>query len=323
MKILHVESKRYSIELRVRLSSVGEVDFIECDSHAEFLRVLGIKPYSAVFIRLGVAMNESAFAACPSLRWVVTPTTGLDHIDLDEAARHDVDVISLQGETEFLNTVRSTAEHTWALLLALLRKLTAAHNDVLAGNWRRDPFLGEELAGKKLGIIGVGRLGRMVAGYGLAFLMEVLVHDISEESLKQAPIRTYACSLDDILTRADIITLHLPLNRQTVGYISSEQIEKMKTGVILINTARGELIDESALLSALKNGRLAGFAADVINRDSTWFDSVPEFFPLLEYARSRDNIILSPHIGGYSRSSIESTRRFIVEKFIDRLVHIE
>jgi len=316
VKILHIEPKRYNIELRDRLSSVGEVDFIQCDSHAEFLRILGIMPYSAVFIRLGVAMNESAFAACPSLRWVVTPTTGLDHIDLDEAARRDVNVISLRGETVFLNTVRSTAEHTWALLLALLRKVPAAHNDVIAGNWRREPFLGEELVGKTLGIIGVGRLGRMVAVYGLAFLMEVLVCDISEENLKQAPSRTHACSLDDILTGSDIITLHLPLNEQTIGYISSERIEKMKAGAVLINTARGELIDENALLRALKNGQLAGFAADVIDRDSTWSDSVPESYPLVEYARGNDNIILSPHIGGYGRTSIESTRRFVTEKFI-------
>src|SRR6185312_7830256 len=113
------------------------------------------------------------------LRAIVTATTGLDHIDLDEAKRRNIAVLSLRGETEFLESVTATAEHTWALLLALVRKVGPAFDHVRRGDWQRDSFVGRTLSGRTLGIVGYGRLGRMVARYGQAFGMNVLVNDVA------------------------------------------------------------------------------------------------------------------------------------------------
>lgn len=317
MKILHVEPLRCDEETRLLLAQAGSVDYVECADQSAFRAALSRGAYQAVCVRLGLALDAAALDACPTLRWVVTPTTGLDHIDLDVALARGVSVISLRGETEFLETIGSTAEHTFALLLSLLRRTPAAHADVLAGNWQREPFLAEELLGKVLGIVGCGRLGRKVCGLGLAFGMHVLAYDHHAAHVARAPAGTAMSPLEPLLGRADVVSLHLPLDPATVGYLSAERLRQMKRGSVLVNTARGELIDESALLSALRTGHLGGAALDVLVGDGRWDGRVPDGHPLVDYARAHANLVLSPHVGGYGRSSIERTRRFVAERFVE------
>lgn len=316
MRILHVEPLRYEQDVRDIIAAVGKVDYVCCAQQSDLPAALGKDEYRALFVRLGLSVDAEAFEAAPALRWVVTPTTGRDHIDLAEASRRKIEVISLKGETEFLRSVKSTAEQTWALLLALIRKLPAAFQDVLAGNWRREPFLGDELYGKTLGIIGCGRLGSMTAGYGLAFGMKVLAYDIDPGQADNAPDPVRFCELDELLSSSDVICLHLPLNDKTAGFMSAEMFERVRPDAFFVNTARGELVDETALLDTLQTGRLAGAAVDVISDDSKWSDSVPDDNPMVRYAREHDNLIISPHIGGYGKVSIARTRRFIAEKFV-------
>lgn len=318
VKVLHVEPLRYDAAARAVIEAVAHVQYAACETQEAFLAALQAAPYEALFTRLGLAVDAAAMAAAPALRWVVTPTTGLDHIDLEEAARRGIEVISLRGETRFLRTIVSTAEHTWALLLALLRKLPAAHRDVLDGRWRREPFLGEELRSKTLGIVGCGRLGTIVAGYGSAFGMRVMVHDHAFASAADAPEGTQVASLDEVLAAADVLSLHLPLNEETAGYLSRERIRAMKRGAVLVNTARGELVDEAALLEALEDGHLAGAAVDVLSGDGRWDGDIPQPHPLAEYARHHGNLILTPHLGGYGRQALRDTRRFIAERFAER-----
>ena len=314
MNILHLEPLRYDDTLMAELRAVSRVDTLDTGSRSEILHKLRSTPYDALFVRLGHRIDREVYSACPTIRFLVTPTTGLNHIDLDAAHEAGIQIISLHGQTDFLRTIPSTAEHTWGLLLALLRRLPAAYQSVLHSQWVREPFLGNELFGRTLGILGLGRLGTMVANYGLAFGMRVLAHDITPR--EQAGVRLV--SLEELLHKADVLTLHLPLNHSTSGYLSAERISAMSPRTVVINTARGELVDEVALLDALQNGRIAGAALDVLSGDSVWTSHVDPSHPLVRYAQTHDNLIITPHIGGYAREAIQKTRAFVTREFLRR-----
>lgn len=318
MRILHVEAERYDAASLAVLDGVGSVDAVDCPEQADFEAALAAAPYDAVFVRLGLALSATAMDRCPTLRWAVTPTTGLDHLDLDAAAERGVRVVSLRGETEFLRSVTTTAEHTWALLLALRRNLVDATRDVAEGNWRRGPFLAEELHGATLGVVGLGRLGRMVAGYGNAFGMRVLAFDLRPPAAGDVPGVTMVGD-DELLDASDVVTLHLPLDDETRGWLDAERIAAMRPGAALVNTARGELVDELALLRALRDGHLAGAALDVLAGDSRWDGRSPPDHPLVAFAATDHRLLVTPHIGGYGRSGITRTRRFVTERFIAHL----
>lgn len=316
MRILHLESRRYDDGTRALLARAGEVDYRDCESQTALLAAAASAPYDALFCRLGLRIDADVLGALPQLRYLVTPTTGLDHIDLEEASGRGVRVISLRGEVAFLREIRSTAEMTWTLALALLRRLPAAFEDVRGGHWRREPFLGEELAGKTLGVIGCGRLGSIVTHYGAVFGMRVLAYDHNPECLAAAAAGTEPATLERLLTEADCVSLHLPLDATTRGLMDRHRLFAMRPGAVLINTARGELVDEDALLQALSSGHLAGAALDVLAGDSGWEQSVPDGHPVVTYARGHDNLLLTPHIGGYGAVALGRTRRFIVERFL-------
>jgi D-3-phosphoglycerate dehydrogenase len=253
----------------------------------------------------------------PSLRWIVTPTTGTDHVDVAAASARGIDVVSLRG-AGFLRDVSATAEHTFALLLALARRVVPAAAAVRDGEWRRDALLGLELRGRVLGIVGLGRLGRMVAGYGRAFDMSVLACDTDPGAFAEDGGVT-AATLDDLLRSADVVTVHVSLDEATTGLLGPHRIASMKHGALLVNTARGEVVDEAALLDALRSGRLGGAALDVLSGDASWAGRVPPGHPLVAYAAEHDNLLLTPHIGGYASDAVRITRARITEEFLDRL----
>jgi D-3-phosphoglycerate dehydrogenase len=316
LRVLHVEGARYDEDARRTIEQVATVDYRSCPDHRSLISALKECRYGALFVRLGLNIDRSVFEAAPDLRFVVTPTTGLDHIDLAAAKERGVKVISLRPEKEFLENVHATAEHTWALLLAMIRKLPAAQQDVVGGRWRREPFVGIELHQKRLGIVGAGRLGRKVAGYGLAFGMSVRAHDIDASAIALAPHGTVGVELDELLATSDVLSIHLPLSENTRGFVSADRIRKLPRGAFLVNTARGELIDERALLAALESGHLAGAALDVLSGDSAWEEAgAPAAHPLMAYAKAHDNLVLTPHIGGYALDSIQKTRRLVAERF--------
>jgi D-3-phosphoglycerate dehydrogenase len=316
--VLHAEPERYGDEERAVIEAVASVDYGSFDDADTFRVALARRAYDAVFVRVGLGVGAPELAACPTLRWVVTPTTGLDHLDLDLLGARGVTVVSLRGEGALLRTVHATAEHTWGLLLALVRHTCPAFSAVRAGRWERDRLLGTELHGRTLGVLGHGRLGRMVARYGLAFGMPVVAHDTDPAAFEDAP-GVEPVDLDELLDRADVLTLHLPLDSTTVGYLSAERLARLRPGAWLVNTARGELVDEPALLAALADGRLAGAAVDVVADDSTWADTVPRDQALIAYARTHDNLLVTPHIGGYACDSVRSTRRFVADRFAEIL----
>lgn len=326
-KVLLLEPDFYGTDTLTRLCRAGvEPVAQECSTQKELVRQLqaGMESgagYRAIFVRLGIGIDSDVLSAGgKDLRWVVTPTTGLAHIDLIEAERRGIRVLSLKGHISFLKTIPSTAEFAWGLLLALIRRIPAAHGDVLQGRWRRDPFRGRELAGKTLGVIGLGRLGTMMAGFGHAFGMKVIACDERDSAFanfNKGGVKRK--NLDELLAESDVISLHLPLEERNVGILNADRIAGMKHGSFFINTARGELVDETALLRALREGALSGAALDVLCGDSRWDTGVPENHPLVVYARGHSNLLLTPHIGGYSIDAITKTRAYMVERFCEQL----
>jgi len=311
LRILNVEPKGYSPKARIILDGLGVV----CEQEVDRAGLIEtICDYDILVTRLAHRIDKEVFAAAPHLKAVVSATTGLDHIDLVAAAAQGVEVLSLKGEVEFLRSVTATAELTWGLLLGLLRQIPSAADSVESGKWDRDSFRGHELKDKRLGIVGLGRLGGMVAGYGRAFGMIVRSYDPHIKSWPEGVERVE--TLDDLFATCDVISLHPPLNDETWNLIDESLISRLPQGAVLINTSRGAVVDEAAMLAALSSGSLAGAALDVLVDEG---EGGIEEKALVAYARDHKNLILTPHIGGATYESMEATEIFMAEK-LERFV---
>lgn len=312
-RILNTEPGRFSEQAKEALNRVGEVDEVEADRD-HLLR--HASDYHALFICLRNVIDRDIIERAEQLRYIATPTTGTDHIDLEAARECGVEILSLAGETNFLRGVTATAELTWALLLALVRKLPQAYQSVLSGTWSRDEFRGAEVRDKTLGIVGFGRLGAVVAQYAKAFQMSVLAFD-------RRPDRGVEdisfVGIDELLERSDVVSLHLPLDAGTEDFFDAERFAQMKDGAVLINTSRGRIVDETALLDALRSGKLSGAAVDVLAGETSTRSDWLAADAMRAYAREHSNLIITPHIGGMTQESVERTNLFMVDKLARRL----
>lgn len=312
-RILNAESTGYSRKALEILQQCGAVENADLN-RKELQKRIG--NHDALIVRLGHQIDAEILGAAPKLKAIVTATTGLNHIDLTETAKRDIVVLSLRGEREFLETISATAEHTFGLILALIRKIPAAYCDVTGGQWQRDNFKGIELAEKTIGIIGYGRLGKIVARYAAAFGMNILAHD------PQPSNEVRFVSLDQLLQQSDIVSLHAAYTPETENLIDATCFSWMKQGAYFINTARGEIVDESALLHALQTGHIAGAALDVLRGEYSNHTHWMKKDPLIRYAQKNDNLIITPHIGGATSDSMEKTEIFMakkLKKFIESL----
>ncbi|HEY7464318.1 MAG TPA: phosphoglycerate dehydrogenase [Candidatus Limnocylindria bacterium] len=239
---------------------------------------------------------ELLAAAAPRLSVVGVASVGTDRIDLEAATRAGVMVVNAPTG----NTI-AAAEHTMALMLALLRRIPSADASVRSGEWERGRFTGAELRHRTLGIIGLGKIGKAVARRAAGFEMRVIAHDPYLTDEQAAEHGAKLAGLPELLLRADVITVHTPLTAQTRGLIGRAQIEAMKPGAVLLNVARGGIVDERAVASALSEGRLAGAAVDVFSAEPMAPDNPLRFAP---------NTVLTPHLGA---STAEAQDRVAVE----------
>lgn len=314
-RILIAEPDDFPTESLELLSSVGELQLGRTSSLA-----LGLEfnSFDVVFVRLAemlepVQLDQSSESR--KVKILVSPTTGLDHIDLEWCAREGIDVVSLRGEIEFLRTVRATAEHTLALTLALHRNLIPAVNSTLSGNWNRDAFRGSEIAGSTVGLVGLGRLGQMMASIYEALSARVIGYDPDSSAWPESVERME--TLRDLLTRSDIVSLHASYVRGMQPILGAVEFESMKPSALLVNTARGGLVDEQALLNALKKGEIEGAALDVLNHEPPLGIS-----PLIEYAQQSHRLIVTPHIAGNTRESRSRAEKFVTQKVVEKLVSV-
>jgi D-3-phosphoglycerate dehydrogenase len=249
----------------------------------------------------------------PRCRLIAVPTTGLDHIDLHACAERGIEIISLYGEREFLSTVRATSELTIALALSLIRNLPRAVQSVQMGEWDRDQFRGTELYGKTAGIVGLGRLGSITADYFYAFGMRVLGYDVRDDVASSPAVKVD--TIEELLEQSDLVSIHVTYTAKTRHLFSAAAFARMKSGAILINTSRGGVVCETALIEALESGRIAGAALDVLDGEP----AIDANHPMLRYAETHPNVLITPHIGGNTIESFAKTEVFIADRVLSSL----
>lgn len=307
-KVLIAEPKDFSPEVITQLREHAEVD-VKAIAPTDLRQAL--RDYDVFWFRLGWPIDASVLDENSRCRVLATPVTGIDHIDEALCARLGVKIVCLRGEREFLKTVRATAELTLGLAIGVMRHLPAAAGDVLAGRWRRDAFRGHELFGRAAGVVGCGRLGHIVAGYLVALGMEVYTYDPRPEA-GPPPGAVRLDSLTEVLQRSDLVTLHVNYHPGTHGMLGPAELASCKPGAVLVNTSRGGLVDEAALLAALASGQLSAAALDVLDGEQT----LGPDHPLIAYARTHPELLIVPHIGGNTYESFRRTEAFIAEKVI-------
>ncbi|PZP54504.1 MAG: hydroxyacid dehydrogenase [Micavibrio aeruginosavorus] len=306
VRILNLEPLHYSANAQAVLETLGDVTNGPL-SRNELLEKIGV--FDVLVTRLGHQIDKEALNAANSLKVIVSATTGLNHIDMEVAQDKKITILSLQGEREFLDSIHATAEHSFALIFSLYRKIPSAHQSVMNGHWDRDSFIGNELQGKKLGIIGLGRLGTKVANFAKAFDITVYAYDTNPAVSMDGIENT--SSLNEIADLCDIITIHIPSSKENKNFIASDFFNRMKRNAILINTSRGDVVDQVALLSSLKDKKIAAAALDVLEEE---YNGNLGTSPLIEYARNHENLIITPHIGGATYESMHKTELFMAQK---------
>lgn len=251
-----------------------------------------IENTDVLVVRIETAVDSSLLRKAKRLKVIGSATTGLNHIDTKQAETMDIRIVNLHG----MHTV-PTAEHAFALMLSLCRKIPWAYENMRRGKWERYKFFGMQLEGKTLGVIGMGKIGSRVAGYGKAFGMNVVAFDpYVKESVAEM------LQLPELLERSDIVTIHAMLTKETENMIGYEQLQSMKRTALLINTARERIVDEDALLKALSEGAIAGAAFDVFAKEPASRED-----PLLVYAKKNRNLLLTPHIGASTDKAIHDS----------------
>ncbi len=259
------------------------------DTSADLARKVSAFSPDALIVRQG-RISAEVQACAPCLKVICKHGVGVDNIDVAAATRRSIPVMFTPGAST--NVV---AEHTLALLLALLRRIPQEDKQLRSGVFDKTRYCGTELRGKTVGLIGYGRIARRVAELVAPFQVETLVYHPSatDEVLPQGVSK--AKDVEEVLRRSDIVSLHCPLTASTIAMINEQSIERMKQGALLINTARGQIIDEDALVKALRSGRLGGAALDVFATEP-----LPANHPLL----ALEQVILTSHVGGSSVASL-------------------
>lgn len=293
------------------LTDAPGFDVVPATSREDLERAL--RGSDALVVRSATKVDEALLEMAPSLRVVARAGVGVDNIDLDAATRRGIAVFNAPNA----NTT-AAAELTVALILAALRHIADADRSIREGRWDRAAFKGAELAGRRLGLVGAGRIGREVAARCRAFEMTVLACDpyLSESD------EVELCALERVLAESDVVSLHVPLNDETRHLIDADRLAQMRRGSYLVNVSRGGVIDEEALVDALESGHLAGAALDVFENEP-----LPATSPLLR----APNLVLTPHLGastGEAQARVasevaETVRRALAEGDLSSAVNAD
>ncbi len=307
-RILIAEPQDFSPRAVSILQQVGQVDLRECDSR-DLKQAL--QDYDVFWFRLAHRISREILEGDIRCRILATPVTGIDHIDLEACAERGIRVACLRGEYEFLKKVRATAELTIALTLALLRHIPKAASSVEDGTWNRDLFRGRELFEKTAGVVGMGRLGNIVAGYFRTFGMRVIGFDPRPDFPLDVAER--AESLHELLEQSDVVSIHVNYEEATRHLFRREHFERMKNSSVLINTSRGGIVDDEAMLWALDTGQIAGAALDVLDGEP----HITASHSVIEYSRNHSNVLVVPHIGGNTEESFVKTETFLALRVLE------
>jgi D-3-phosphoglycerate dehydrogenase / 2-oxoglutarate reductase len=270
---------------------------VDVDSNGDLAATIG--DYDAIVIRSATKLTAEMIERAERLKVIGRAGVGVDNVDVDAATRRGI-VVANAPES----TVTSAAEHTVGLLVALARNIPQAHAALKQGRWERSAWGGVELEGKTLGVLGFGRIGQQVARRALGLGMRVMAYDpfVAKERFRELGAER-AETPDDVLAVAEFLTLHLPLTAETRGFLGREAIARLPDGARVINAARGELVDEEALIEALRSGKLAAAAVDVYSQE-------PYSGPLLEL----DNVVATPHLAASTEEAQDRAGMIVAEQ---------
>ncbi|HDO20119.1 MAG: hydroxyacid dehydrogenase [archaeon GB-1845-036] len=266
-----------------------------------------IRDADAIISRGFIKISREIIYSAEKLKVIGVHGVGVDHIDLEAAREKGIEILNTPAAL-----TETVAEYTLGLIISLLRKINLADEAVRMGRWNEkySKLVGEDVEGKVIGIIGLGRIGSAVARMLSCLKTKIIYYDVERKKEIEEEFSLEYVDLDELLRRADIITIHVPLTKETYHLISKSEIEKMKNGVYLINTSRGAVIDEEALIDALRNGKIAGAALDVFETEPIDSEN-----PLL----NMENVILTPHIAASSRQALIRMAREVAIKVIEKL----
>jgi D-3-phosphoglycerate dehydrogenase / 2-oxoglutarate reductase len=259
-----------------------------------------IRNCRALIVRNQTPVTAELLARATELLVVGRAGVGLDNIDVKAAEDAGIVLASTPDQNAI-----SAAELTMGMILSLARMIPAADHDTRQGNWNRQKFVGMELYGKTLGIVGAGKIGYLTARRAMAFGMKILAYDpyLSPDNILLSDLRAELSNLDELLSSSDVVSCHLPATQETNGLINSASFERMKPGALFVNTSRGAVVVEADLVAALKSGALGGAALDVRSKEP----------PAASELESLPNVILTPHIAAFTREAQDRVTRAICE----------
>ncbi len=287
-----------SAQAVANLKSAPDLSVTEVKGLSEDALAPLVADIDAWIVRGATKVTRRLIGAAPRLRWIARAGAGLDNIDVAAAKERGIAVLNVPGA----NAV-AVAELVFGLLLGLMRKIPAADASLRRGEWEKSRFQGRELRGKTLGIVGLGKIGRAVAKRAQAFEMTCVGHDPLVSEADARALGVEPVSFEALLARADIVTLHAPMTPDTKGLIGAAQIARMPKGAILVNAARGALVDEAALVAALRSGHLAGAALDVFAEEPPTDGTLVNL----------PNVVATPHVGAATVEAQEAVGEEIVK----------
>ncbi|KKN13250.1 hypothetical protein LCGC14_1008240 [marine sediment metagenome] len=304
MKILCITPIKHIDGIWEVLSSAGQILYHPYASQSDTYEIIQKECPVALFVnpnQMSFRLDRTVLTNC--IKVICTASTGLHHIDVDYCENNNIKVISLITDYKTTNKISSTAELAFGLMLSLIRNIPSAYSSVQQYQWRYEPFIGRQLNALSVGIIGYGRLGSMMAHYCQTFGMQTYLCD---------PKLTNGYSLEDLVRKVDIVSLHVHLSSKTRHMINQRVLGQSKKGLYLINTSRGSVVDESAVIWALQEGILQGYATDVIEDE---LEDISK--SQLIKASHRMNIIITPHIGGMTREAQQIAYKAAAAKLVN------
>jgi phosphoglycerate dehydrogenase-like enzyme len=279
--------------LEIKLKDVGVLKIIDDPSEDEFKKL--VSDFEIIFTnpnKSKIFLGADNLKSAENLKAICTASTGTNHIDKEFCNLRNIEVISLTNELNVISTISSTAEHALTLMLSSIRNIKLASASVDAGNWDYEPFVGRQLDQLSLGIIGYGRLGKMMGKFCKALFKEVIIYDpyekVDDKDLAQV------VNIQEIAQKCDVVSLHVHVSNETQNLINEVFLRNAKPNMLLINTSRGEIVDEAEMVKFLKKNPQSKIATDVLNNEIIARNESP----ILGYSAISEQVLITPHIGG-------------------------
>ena len=300
IKILVITPVKHITGVADKLKNIGSTTFID-DPNEEDLQKI-ISEFDVIFTnpnKSKIFLGKKILGYAQNLKIICTASTGTNHIDINYTTQNKISVLSLTEERNVINKISSTAEHAFALTMASIRNIIGANSHVQDGLWDYEKFIGRQIDGLTVGIIGYGRLGSLYGKYCKSFGSKILAYDPYKEISDPEIIQVE--NINHIFVNSDVISIHVHVTDKTIKMINKSSFKKMKSSVLIVNTSRGEVINEDHLVDFLSKNKNSKVATDVLydeinNRTSS---------SLLNYSKNSNQVIITPHIGGMTKEAQE------------------